>query len=227
MFGGFGRNVFNPALVGRCFIYIAFPHQMTAQWALPFQGLPGGFAQWAVPADAVSAATPIITYNATGTAAPLGDLFLGNIAGSLGETGALLIILAGCFLVWRKAASWRLMVSTVVSFTLLSAVLHYAGVTQVSGIRSAPPLFALLSGSILFAAVFMVTDPVSAPKIKAAQWVSGSLVGLVTVVIRTFSLFAAGVTFAILIVNALTPLIEMKIKALQARGRQPGKEAAA
>jgi Na+-transporting NADH:ubiquinone oxidoreductase subunit B len=226
VFGGFGRNIFNPALVGRCFIYIAFPHQMTMSWAQPFLPLPGGFASWTAAADAVTSATPIITYNTSGTLTPPLNLFLGIIAGSMGETSALLILLAGIFLVYKKVASWQLMVSTVVSGTLLSAVLHYAGVTHASGMLAAPPLFALLSGGFLFGAVFMVTDPVSAPKSKEAKWIAGSLVGLITVVIRTFSLFTEGMMFAILIVNALTPLIELQVKKLQPRVKQPEKEAA-
>jgi len=225
VFGGFGRNIFNPALVGRCFIYIAFPSQMTMAWAQPFASLPGGFANWTVAADAVTSATPIITYNTTGTIAPSLNLFLGTIAGSMGETSALLILLAGIFLVYKKLASWQLMVSTVVSGALLSAVLHYAGVTHATGMLAAPPLFALLSGGFLFGAVFMVTDPVSAPKGKGEKWIAGSLVGLITVIIRTFSLFTEGMMFAILIVNALTPLIELQYGKLKARRKLPGKEA--
>ncbi len=226
VFGGFGRNVFNPALVGRCFIYIAFPHQMTMTWLQPFSALPGGFVNWTAAADAVTSATPIITYNTAGVLTPSLNLFLGTIAGSMGETSALLILLAGIFLVVKKVASWQLMVSTVVSGTLFSAVLHYLGVTHASGMLAAPPLFALLSGGFLFGAVFMVTDPVSAPKGREAKWIAGSLVGLITVIIRTFSLFTEGMMFAILIVNALTPLVELQVKKLQARVKQPGKEAA-
>ena len=226
VFGGFGRNIFNPALVARCFIYIAVPTQMTLQWAQPFTSLPGGFAQWSVAADAVTSATPIITYNTTGALAPTLNLFLGTVAGSMGEASALLILLAGVFLAVKKVASWQLMVSTVVSGTLLTAVLHYAGVTHASGMLAAPPLFAMLSGGFLFGAVFMVTDPVSAPKNGLAKWIAGTLVGLITVVIRTFSLFTEGLMFAILIVNALTPLIELQVKKVQSRAKQPAKEAA-
>lgn len=231
VFGGFGRNVFNPALVGRCFVYIAFPFYMTTQWAHPFTSLPGGFAAWvaAVPAaDTVTMVTPIISYNLSGVA-PVDNLrlFLGTIPGALGETSALLILLAGLFLVWKKVASWQLMLSTIVSGTALAAILHFAGVPHQTGVQAAPPLFMLLSGGYLFGAVFMVTDPVSAPKNKAAQWIAGSLVGLITVIIRTFSLFTEGMMFAILIVNAFTPMLEMKVKQFQDRKKLKAKEASA
>lgn len=227
VFGGFGRNIFNPALVGRCFIYVAFPAHMTMGWAEPFLSLPGGFAAWAAGADAVTTATPIITYNLGGTIARDLALFLGTVAGSLGETSALLILLGGAFLVYRKVASWQLMVSTILSGTVLAAILHFAGVQHASGVPAAPPLFTLLSGGFLFGAIFMVTDPVSAPKTKAAQWIAGSLVGLITVIIRTFSLFTEGMMFAILIVNAVTPLIELKLKQRQDKKKLAVKEAAA
>ena len=222
-FGGFGRNIFNPALVARCFIYIAFPAQMTMEWAQPFAGLPGGFAQWLpqAAADTASSVTPIITLNAGGAAAPLGSMLLGTVAGSLGETSALLILLAGAFLVYKKVASWQIMVSTIGSACLLSAALYFTGVTHAS------PLFVLLSGGLMFGAIFMATDPVSAPKDKTAQWLVGILIGVITVVIRSFSLFTEGMMFAILIANAVTPLIELKIKRLADAKKAKAKEVAA
>jgi len=224
-FGGFGKNIFNPALVGRCFIYIAFPAQMTLQWAQPFASLPGGFASWGV--DAVSAATPIISYNSGGAAASYGELLLGFVGGSLGETSALLLILVGAFLVYKKVASWQIMVSTVVSGGALAAILSLAGIAGAHGVPLPPPLFTLLTGGFLFGAVLMATDPVSAPRDKTAQWITGTLIGLVTVVIRSFALFTEGMMFAILIVNALTPLIELQLRQRKGRNAQKAKEAAA
>jgi len=222
-FGGFGRNIFNPALVARCFIYIAFPAQMTMEWAQPFAGLPGGFAQWLpqAAADTASSVTPIITLNAGGAAAPLGSMLLGTVAGSLGETSALLILLAGAYLVYKKVASWQIMVSTIGSAAVLSAALYFTGVTQAS------PVFVLLSGGLMFGAIFMATDPVSAPKDKKAQWLFGILIGVITVVIRSFSLFTEGMMFAILIANSVTPLIELKLKQLADAKKAKAKEAAA
>jgi Na+-transporting NADH:ubiquinone oxidoreductase subunit B len=133
----------------------------------------------------------------------------------------LLLLLCGAFLVYKKAASWQIMSSTLVSGLLLSAALYYTGVT------AAPPLFALLSGGFVFGSVFMVTDPVSAPKIKSAQWVYGFIIGTVTVIIRSFSLFTEGIMFAILIANALTPLMELKFKQRQDRAKLKSEVASA
>lgn len=207
-FGGFAKNIFNPALVGRCFIYIAFPTQMTLQWAQPYLSLPGGFVHWGAQkaADAVSQATPLLGLRQQGMPASLWDMFFGFTSGSLGETSALIILLAGVYLVYKKVASWQIMVSTVASALILSAALYWTGVSKV------PPLFAILAGGLMFGAVFMATDPVSAPKVKPVQWVYGILIGLITVIIRVFGLFTEGMMFATLIANALTPLMELKYK---------------
>ncbi|HSK69129.1 MAG TPA: RnfABCDGE type electron transport complex subunit D, partial [Candidatus Limnocylindria bacterium] len=227
VFGGFGRNVFNPALVARCFIYVAFPAAMTVTWSQPFLSLPGGFAAFQPAADAITAATPIITFNTTRAMAPLQDVFLGFVNGSLGESSALHILLGGAYLLIRKVASWKLMLSTVIGGLALSAVLYYAGVAGPEGRPLAPPLFTLLSGGFLYGAVYMITDPVSAPKDSTSQWIAGLLVGMVTVVIRSFALFTEGIMFAILIVNSLTPLIELKVRDWKNRGKGAATEAAA
>lgn len=227
VFGGFGRNIFNPALVARCFVYIAFPAQMTMQWAQPFTSLPGGFASWLpMPAaDTVTSVTPLIDLLNDGVLTPLNQMLLGTIGGSLGETSAIIILLAGAYLLYTKVASWQIMASTILSGLGLSAILYYTGVS------AAPPLFAVLSGGFLFGAVFMATDPISAPKMKQVQWVFGFLIGLSTVIIREFGLFTEGMMFAILIANALTPLMELQYKKWQQKQKQkqklPPKEAAA
>ena len=222
VFGGFGRNIFNPALVGRCFIYIAFPAQMTMLWPQPFTALPGGFAAWMpLATDAVSSVTPLIALGKGLETPALIDMLLGFVAGSLGETSAILIALCGVYLVYRKVASWQIMVSTVVSAFLLSAVLFYTGVS------TADPVFTVLSGGLMFGAVFMATDPISAPKLKPVQWVYGVLIGLFTVIIRIFGLFTEGMMFAILIANALTPLMELKHKQYTDKAKKKTAEVAA
>ena len=222
VFGGFGKNIFNPALVGRCFIYIAFPAHMTMGWAQPYAGLPGGFAQWlpSQAADAVSGATPLIALEKSGTLTPLWNMFLGNVGGSVGETSAILILLCGAYLLYKKVASWQIMASTIGSGLVLSAMLYYTGAAPV------PPLFFVLSGGFLFGAVFMATDPVSAPKPKPVQWLYGALIGLSTVIIRSYGLFTEGVMFAILIANALTPLMELKYKQYDQKRKQALKKEA-
>ena len=151
----------------------------------------------------------------------MSQLFLGNIAGSLGETSALLILIGAAYLLYKKAASWQMMVSTLLGAGVLSSVLYLTGVS------SAAPWFTLLSGGLMFGAVFMVTDPVSAPNDKTVQWIAGILIGVITIIIRTFSLFTEGMMFAILIVNALTPLLELKYRQMKQARKEKGKEAVA
>ena len=211
VFGGFGRNIFNPALVGRCLIYVSFPAYMTVSWSNPFTGFPGGLLRYDGGADAMTAATPMLQLNNTGTATSYLSLFLGNIAGSLGETSALLILAAAVYLIITKTASWRIMVSCLVSFSALNAILYWIGTGK------ADPLFSILSGGFLFATVFMATDPVSAPQNETAKVIYGLLIGLLAVVIRTFSIFTEGIMFAILIANTFAPLIDRQVRQLAVR----------
>lgn len=210
MFGGFGRNIFNPALVGRCLIYVSFPAHLTIAWTRPFTGFPAGFARFTAPADAFTAATPIADL---GTAAQPGylQLLLGNIGGSLGETSALLIIAVAVWLIVSKTASWKIMLSCLLSFTLLGTILYLTGVIEPD------PLYGILSGGFLFGTVFMATDPVSAPGREDSKIVYGLLIGVLALVIRSFSLFREGIMFAILIANAFVPLLDRQIKALADR----------
>ena len=212
-FGGFGQNIFNPALVGRCFIYIAFPSFMTMGWLNPYSGFPGGFARFIGGPDLISEATPIAQLSSGGTPA-LEDLIFGFTGGSLGETSAVLILLAGIYLAVTKTASWKIMVSTLGSAGILSAVLYLTGVTAVQ------PHYALLSGGLFFAAIFMATDPVSAPRDETSKWIFGVLIGTLTVVIRHFGTFVEGVMFATLIANAFAPLLDRNIR----EGRKALKE---
>ncbi len=218
VFGGFGKNVFNPALVGRCFIYVSFPAHMTIAWAEPYSNLLGGFTRWSSGIDAMTSATPMILLNKEGIITDYLRLFLGNIAGSLGETSALLILVAAVYLIITKTASWKIIISCLASFGILGTILYLTGVIE------ADPLFSILSGGFLFAAVFMATDPISAPKQETSKYIYGALIGIVAMAIRAFSLFTEGVMFAILIVNAFVPLIDRNIKLLKAR-RKAGKKA--
>jgi len=202
-FGGFGFNVFNPAMVGRAFLYITFPIHMTNRWipAADFADFPGGFAAWRftpVPdyLFAVTSATPSHAYKAGAETLPtLWQLFLGNIngsfeklgeavyigGGSLGETSAILLLLGGLFLLLTKTAKWRLVVSFFSVYAVMQMVLHFF-VPEL-----APDLmFGMLSGGAFLGGFFMVTDPVSAPKTKGAQWMYGSLIAVSTNIIRTF-----------------------------------------
>lgn len=211
VFGGYGRNIFNPALVGRCLIYVSFPAHMTVAWTRPFTGFPGGFIRYSAGPDAMTSATPMDMLAAQGTVTPHLSLFWGGISGSLGETSALLIIAAAIYLILTKTAAWKIMVSCFASFAALSAVLYF------TGLITADPLFSVLSGGFLFATVFMATDPISAPVQDKSKIIYGVLIGVLALVIRTYSLFTEGIMFAILIANIFVPLIDRHVKSWQSR----------
>ncbi|WP_455383661.1 RnfABCDGE type electron transport complex subunit D [Salinispira pacifica] len=204
VFGGTGRNLFNPALVGRVFVALAYPSAMTGHWLQPAAGglgriVPGAAAQ---AADTVSSATPLVLAKGGTLASPL-DLFLGNVPGSAGETSALAILIGGLFLVAVGIANWRTVVSVIGTFGILSALLHLAVPGTVE-----PAWFNLLSGGFLFGAFFMCTDPVTGPVTQSGKWVYGFLIALVTLLIRSFSGFVEGMMFAILFGNICSPLID-------------------
>lgn len=215
VFGGFGKNVFNPAISGRAFIYISFGVPLTGRFISPFQGFPGGFLQWMPETNALSSATPLTTQGGE-TLLPLHRLFLGNVSGSFGEASVLLIILGGIYIVWKKSANWRFVLSSLLSFLLLQSILFFSGVSA-----ALSPVHALFSGSFLFAAVFMITDPVSASQTtNLGRWIYGSVFGLLTVLIRSFSGWPEAVSFAILFANMFAPLIDYLIKEQRKRVKE-------
>lgn len=204
VFGGFGKNVFNPALVARAFVYVCFPTPLTIEWSKAALGFPGGFSTYITEGiEAVSQATPMLLFRDTGKLTSLMDLLIGNVSGSIGETSSILIILAGIYLVYKKVASWQIMAGVLAGFTGLSSILYLLGNSQIPS-----PIFGILAGGLLFGAVFMATDPISAPKTKAGKWIYGVLIGIVTVIIRGYALFAGGMMFAILIANTFAPIID-------------------
>lgn len=200
VFGGFGRNVFNPAITGRLFIYMAFPNIMTQGWVAPFSGWQ--LSQLFQKADAVSTATPLGLIKA-GHNPEIWNLLLGLRTGSMGEGMIILIVLAAIYLVWTNTANWRLMVSTLLSGAALTFALDFFNVP-----KALDTLPALLSGSLLFVAVFMVTDPVSGPKDDRSKWWYGILIGVSAVIIRTFTGFPEGTSFAVLLGNTFAPLLD-------------------
>lgn len=208
-FGGFARNIFNPALVGRAFIYVSFPAQMTAAWAQPYTSLPGGFIRYGV--QGLTNATPMMALETTGVLTPIRNLFLGNISGSIGEGSALLILLAGAYLIYTKTASRTIIFSVLISGLGFSSLFYYMGWSE------APILISVLSGGFLFGAIFMATDPISAPREELSQIIFGVIIGFSAMFIRTFSLFTEGIMFAILIANSFGPLIERTVKEMKAK----------
>lgn len=226
-FGGFGRNVFNPAIVGRAFMYTCFPIAMTGMFTPVWSGFPGGFAHWSPNSmiegiNAVTTSTPMYALREFGYETPLLDLLVGNIggtfqkgaeqaamaAGSMGEISAILVTLGGIYLLFTKTANWRLVLSTLLGAT--AAVIIFRHIFGIDGVPGIPRT--MLTGAMLYAAFFMVTDPVSAPKDKTAQFWYGGLIGFLIVFMRWKAVFAGAVAFSILLGNTFGPTIELGIK---------------
>jgi Na+-transporting NADH:ubiquinone oxidoreductase subunit B len=207
-FGGFGRNVFNPAMVGRAFLYVSFGGQMTASWANPFTGFPGGFAHYqAAAADIIGQATPL-SRMAEGAGVSLLRLVLGNIAGSLGETSAVLLLLGGLYIVLKKTASWQIVAGGFAGFLVSQTVFWITGLSPAGN-----PLFALFAGSFIFGVFFVITEPVSASQTTGeGRWIYGIFFGIMVVVIRTFSAWPEAVMFATLLANMFAPLLDYLIR---------------
>lgn len=197
VFGGTGKNIFNPALVGRLFITIAFPAIMTASWIHPVT-------------DAVTSATPLVMFKTSGMLTPVAALLLGGMPGSMGEIFRIGIIFGGIFLIFTRVGNWRVPVSYLGSVFVLSALgSHFLPETI------APPVFQIFAGGLLFGAFFMATDPVTSPFTRNGKYIFGVGCGILTVLIRGFSGFVEGVMFSIILMNALAPLIDhivMKFK---------------
>jgi Na+-transporting NADH:ubiquinone oxidoreductase subunit B len=235
LFGGFGRNVFNPAIVGRGFLYVCFPIEMTGQFTPVYSRLQGFMhwgprRLWESGVDAVTAVTPMWARRDYGYETDLASLFFGNIAnvfkdsdgvqhvlaaGSVGEVSSLLLLIGGVYLLWTKTANWRLTASTLVGAALAVIVFrHLMGAEMVPSIP-----WTLCSGAMLYAAFFMVTDPVSAPRDTRTQYIYGAFIGCMIVFLRWRSVFAGGVAFAVLLGNTIAPTVEQVSIALGKRSK--------
>ncbi len=193
VFGGTGKNIFNPALVGRIFIAIAFPVHMTTSWKLPL-------------VDGITSATPLMAFKGAGEIASNLSLLMGNIPGSVGETCKIAIVAGGIFLMITKVANWRIPVSYIGSVAVLAPIFHALWPDLF-----APAGFQLLSGGLLFGAMFMATDPVTSPFTQTASWIYGILLGVITLCIRGFSGYVEGVMFAIVFMNIFAPLLDQLV----------------
>lgn len=217
-FGGLGQNPFNPALVGRVFLLISFPVQMTT-WPTPL--LSRNLLPWQIT-DAATGATPLASIKPdalTGaTSAPvwtepeafsdlLSSLWLGKIGGSLGEISAIALILGGAYLLLRRVITWHIPVSILLTVCVFTGILHF-----VNPALYAPALIHLSAGGLMLGAIFMATDYVTSPMNPVGQIIFGVGIGVITVVIRCFGGYPEGVSFAILIMNAAVPLINRYVK---------------
>lgn len=221
-YGGVGQNLFNPAMAARVALLISFPVAMTS-WVAPHTlfapGSPGMAEGLAITfgstvPDAISSATPlghvktelsrgISALQSTAGLPSLPEMMLGLRAGSLGETSAVLILLGGLYLVLRRVISWHIPVAVIAGLALPAAVAHFAAPD-----RYAPASFHLFSGATFLGAFFIATDYVTSPVSKAGQLVFGAGCGVLAWIIRTYAGYPEGMAFAVLLMNALTPIID-------------------
>ena len=203
VFGGTGHNVFNPALVGRCFLILGYPATMRSSWIDPGTGWWGHALSYVEPGvDALTQATPLSLAHA-GRYLPVEHLFWGYTRGCAGETSGAALLLGGLFLLATRVANWRTVVSILGTVTVLQVVLHAAWPEQFG-----PALYHLLAGGLLLGALFMATDPVSSPITRGGKWAYGILIATVVVLIRNIGGFPEGVMFAILLGNVCAPLLD-------------------
>lgn len=192
VFGGLGQNIFNPAMVGRAFVMIAFPAAVGAS----------AYVDASAVVEAVTRATPLTALKQEGLPTTLMDLFLGNTNGSLGETSALACLIGGLYLCLRRTASWEIPAGVI------AAVGVIAGLMNLTDLQAHwTVLHHILGGALLFGAFFIATDPVSSPLTPKGKWIFGAGVGALVMLLRKLSGYPEGVMFAVLIMNALVPLI--------------------
>lgn len=245
IFGGFGRNIFNPALAGRCFLYVCFPVALTGTWAPAANGPAGALAQWttAPTLDATTGATPMALLKAGRIVLASDDaalseipfdvqedavvhlrqgtlfkgLVLGRMSGTVGVTSALLIAIGGIYLFYTKTANRTTILWLIGTYAVLNQLLYWFGVEPVTGAWPA-----VLGGGFLFGAFFMATDPVSSPRTELGRIVYAIIIAVCTVVIRNFSIFNGGLMFAILIGNMFAPILDYVAQAYATRTKKVG-----
>lgn len=212
VFGGTGMNILNPALTIRAFLFFAYPTWMSGDkvWV-------HGAAERAGTPDAISGETILGAYaQGQETVYSLSEMFFGYIPGSVGETSKLLIIIGALFLIFTKVGSWRIIVSTLVGALAMGLVFN--GIVDAGWIQEGSSFYGLMSvpfwehliiGSILFGAVFMATDPVTASQTNKGKYIYGFLIGFIAIMIRVFNpAYPEGVFLAILLMNVFAPTID-------------------
>jgi len=213
VFGGTGKNFLNPALVGRAFLFFAYPASMS------------GDSVW-VPVDAYSGATPLALAAQGGVAAVTGagvswyDAFIGSMQGSMGETSALACLVGAVLLVYARIASWRIMLGVLFGM-ILAATAFNAGAGSAQSIAAMPWYWHAVLGGFAFGLAFMATDPVSAAMTRAGKWVYGGLIGVTVVLIRAANpAYPEGMMLAILLGNMFAPLIDWFVVQANVRRRR-------
>ncbi|BBE31654.1 electron transport complex subunit D [Tepiditoga spiralis] len=203
-FGGLGQNIFNPAEIGRVFMLISFPTVMTT-WYKPF-------ANMSASVDTITTATPLALLKEYGANKSLSnfsymDMFLGKIPGSIGEVSALALLIGFAYLVYKKRIKLMIPISIFSTVLIISSIFYFVNPT-----RFGTPLFHLLAGGMIIGALFMATDMVTSPMTIKGQIVFGIGIGVIALTIRYFGAYPEGVSFSIVIMNALVPLIDLWMK---------------
>ncbi len=211
-FGGLGNNIFNPALVGRVFLLISFPVQMTS-WPVP-KGFSAGYIDVSTGAtplamlkEAVKKGESISSVMAQNNFPSYQELSFGNMGGSLGEVAGIALILGLLYMLIKKIITWHIPVAVLGSVVIFTGILNITSPEQY-----ASPLIHLLTGGLLLGAIFMATDYVTSPMSSKGKIIYGIGIGVLTVIIRVFGSYPEGVSFAILIMNAFTPLLNTYCK---------------
>ena len=201
-FGGLGKNPFNPALVGRVFLLIAYPVQMTS-FPMPVNGA----------FDALSGATPLaaVKHGAAADVVGVQELLLGNMPGSLGEVAALALLAGFVYLLWRRVIRWHVPV-TVLATMAVFAFVYALGKGMTGAALWQLPLFHVLAGGAILGAVFMATDYSTSPMTVRGGVIFAAGIGVITMLIRLWGAYPEGMSFAILIMNACVPLINKYVK---------------
>lgn len=202
-FGGLGCNLFNPALVARVFLLISFPVQMTS-WPKPIESRLNYL-------DAVTGATPMAAIKAGDLSlsenANFIDMMIGTAGGSLGEVAAIALILGGIYMIARKIITWHIPVSIILTVFAFAGLLWLIDPSQYVN-----PLYHILGGGLLLGAIFMATDYVTSPMSATGKIIFGIGIGLLTIIIRLWGNYPEGMSFAILLMNAVVPLINKKFQ---------------
>jgi len=202
LFGGLGRYLFHPALVGKAFLIVLFPQAMN-RWAEPFFGGWGGFLRWAP--EAATSMTPLIeAHQQGGISVSLGKLFLGAVPGPLGATSGLLLLIVGLWLLMSRAVDWRISVVFLATVGVGEALLEMFAPTVFRGGWGVH----LLSGGLLFTAFLVAPDPITSPMTLRGKWLYALFLGMLVLVLRGPASDPEGVTFSVLVANAFVPLID-------------------
>ena len=211
-YGGLGKNPFNPALVGRVFMLISFPVQMTS-WPKPMPITDGladaitGPTALGIMKEGLDAGKTVSELMASSDMPSFMNQFIGGMGGSMGEVSALALILGGIYMLWKKIITWEIPLSILLTVVVFSGILWFIDPTHYVN-----PIFHILTGGMLLGAIFMATDMVSSPMTSKGQLIYGLGIGLLTVIIRVWGAYPEGMSFAILLMNAAVPLLNNSFK---------------